>query len=116
MLDIEAPARRPTAMPAERIIPDRGEFIDALRALRRGHLMVKLADRPGACLIDGGIVYHSMPTLVRYGLVQRFDNPDGFPEVEYYRLSREGFAFAEKALGTWRRRPLLERLAVRLAG
>jgi hypothetical protein len=57
-----------------------------------------------------------MPTLLRYGLVQRFDNPDGFPEVEYYRLSREGRAFADKALSTWRRRPLLERLAVRLAG
>lgn len=103
-------------MPAPRIIPDRGEFIDALRALRRGHVMVKLADRPGACLIDGGVVYHSMPTLLRYGLVQRYDNPEGFPAVEYYRLSREGREFADKAINTWRRRPLLERLAVRLAG
>jgi hypothetical protein len=100
----------------DRIIPHRGEFIDALRALRRGHVMVRLADAPGGCLIDGGIVYHSAPTLLRYGLVQRFENPEGFPEVEYFRLTREGHAFAERALDTWRQRPLLERLAVRLAG
>lgn len=103
-------------MPEVRIIPDRGEFIDALRALRRGHVMVRVDDQPGRCLIDGGIVYHSAPTLLNYGLVKRFDNPDGFPGIEYYRLSREGHAFAERALGSWRQRPLLERLAVRLAG
>ena len=103
-------------MPSDRIIPDRGEFVDALRALRRGRVMVRLTDRPGGCLIDGGALYHSAPTLLRYGLVQRFDNPEGFPEVEYYRLSPHGRDFAERALSTWQQRPLLERLAVRLAG
>jgi hypothetical protein len=103
-------------MPADRIIPHRGEFIDALRALQRGRVMVRVADRPGGCLIDGGALYHSAPTLLRYGLVERFDNPDGFPELEYYHLSEQGHDFAEKALSTWQRRSLLERLAVRLAG
>lgn len=98
------------------IIPDRGEFIDALAALRRGSVMVRLSDRPGGCVIDGGVVYHSAPALLRYGLVQRYENPEGFPAVEYYRLSPTGRAFADRALHTWRRRPLLERLAVRLAG
>lgn len=97
------------------IIVNRGEFVDALSALRRGHVMVKLGVT-GRCAIDGCPLWHSAPALLRYGLVQRFDNPDGFPNVEYYRLSREGRAFAERALGAWRRRPLLERLAVRLAG
>jgi hypothetical protein len=104
------------SMPDARIIPDRGEFVDALRALRRGHVMVAVHDQAERCVIDGIVVYHSAPTLLRYGLVKRFDNPDGFPGIGYYRLSREGHAFAERALGSWRRRPLLERLAVRLAG
>ena len=103
-------------MPEVRIIPDRGEFIDALRALRRGHVMVAVQDHAERCVIDGSMVYHSAPTLLRYGLVKPFDNPQGFPGSEYYRLSREGHDFAERALGSWRRRPLLERLAVRLAG
>ncbi len=98
------------------IIPDRGEFIDVLAALRRGSVMVRLGDHPGGCVVDGGVVYRSAPALLRYGLVQRWDNPEGFPAVEYYRLSPEGRAFADRALHTWRRRPLLERLAVRLAG
>lgn len=103
-------------MRAHPIIPDRGEFVDALRALRRGSVMVRLGDRPGACWIDGGPVWRSAPTLLRYGLVQRFDNPEGFEGAEYYRLSRAGRDFADRALSTWRQRPLLERLAVRLAG
>jgi hypothetical protein len=107
---------KPPAMPDTRIIPDRGEFIDALRALRRGNVMVRVSDASGGCLIDGGVVYRSAPTLLQYGLVKQFDNPDGFPAVAYYRLTREGHAFAERALHTWRQRPLLERLAVRLAG
>ncbi|MFO1271498.1 MAG: hypothetical protein U1F50_07445 [Rubrivivax sp.] len=101
---------------SEPIIPDRGEFIDALAALRRGSVMVRLSEQPGGCVIDGGVVYRSAPALLRYGLVQRYDNPEGFPQVEYYRLSPQGRAFADRALHTWRRRPLLERLAVRLAG
>ncbi len=103
-------------MANNRIIPDRGEFIDALRALRRGSVMVRVSEASGGCLIDGGIVYRSAPTLLRYGLVRQFDNPEGFPAVAYYRLTREGHAFADRALDTWQQRPLLERLAVRLAG
>ena len=103
-------------MARDRIIPDRGEFVDALCALRRGGVMVRLGDRPGACWIDGGPVWRSAPTLLHYGLVQRWDNPEGFDGAEYYRLSREGRVFADRALHTWRQRPLLERLAVRLAG
>lgn len=98
------------------IIPDRGEFIDALRALSRGGVMVRVSTLAGGVAIDGRPVYHCAGTLVDYGLVQRFDNPEGFAGIEYYRLSGEGRAFAERALTTWRRRPLLERLAVRLAG
>lgn len=103
-------------MASERIIPDRGEFIDALSALRRGGVMVRLGNHPAACWIDGGPVWHVAPTLLRYGLVQRWHNPEGFEGAEYYRLSREGRDFADRALDTWRQRPLLERLAVRLAG
>ncbi|WP_425257004.1 hypothetical protein ACPOLB_16000 [Rubrivivax sp. RP6-9] len=103
-------------MATERIIPDRGEFVDALRALRRGRVMVRVSPLAGGCVIDGRPIYHSAPTLLRYGIVQRWDNPDGFDGVEYYRLSPDGDVFAERALETWRHRPLLERLAVRIAG
>lgn len=97
------------------IIANRGEFVDALAALARGHALVRLGES-ARCTIDGCPVWHSAPALLEYGLVQRWDNPEGFPHVEYYRLSREGRAFAERALAEWRRRPLLHRLAVRLAG
>ena len=44
------------------------------------------------------------------------DNPQGFAGVRYYRLSERGREFAERACGNWRSRPLLQRLAIRLAG
>ncbi len=99
-----------------RIIPDRGEFIDALRALRQGRVLVRVSDISGGCMLDGAPVYSAHRTLIAYGLVREFDNPQGFPSVRYYRLSERGRDFADRACESWRRRPLLQRLAVRLAG
>lgn len=101
---------------AEPIIPDRAEFVDALNALRRGHPLIRVYDRPGGWLLDGCPVYWSFKTLLDYGLVDEYDNPDGFPAVQYYRLSQRGRSFAEKACSTWQRRPLLQRLAMRVTG
>jgi hypothetical protein len=53
---------------------------------------------------------------VRYGLVHEFDNPAGFRGARYYRLSAHGREFADRAEEAWRRRPWLERMAVRLTG
>lgn len=98
------------------IIPDRAEFVEALRLLRRGHLMVNLGDGANTKAIGGGIVHHSAPALMQYGLVDEVDNPDGFPGVRYYRLSDRGREFADRAWAQWRSRPLLERAAIRLLG
>ena len=98
------------------IIPNRGEFIDALQALRKGRVMVRVSDISGGCTLDGAPVYSAHRTLIVYGLVREFENPHGFPSVRYYRLSERGRDFAERACENWRQRPLLQRLAVRLAG
>jgi hypothetical protein len=98
------------------IIADRGEFVDVLRSLSRGHVLVQAGDGAGSAVVDGGVVYHSVPALMKYGLVDEFDNPFGFEGARYFRLSERGRQFAERACNTWRRRPLLARLAVRLAG
>lgn len=103
-------------MPAEVIIPDRGEFVDALRLLRRGRVLVRVAEVDNRCVLDGCIVYTAYQPLARYRLIDEFKNPDGFPSVRYYRLSARGREFADRACETWRRRPLLQRLAVRLTG
>jgi hypothetical protein len=103
-------------MKSSPIIADRGEFVDVLRALARGRVLVRLGDHGGGCTIDGGIVYHSYRALERYGLIREYDNPEGFPSLRYYRLSENGREFARRACDAWRRRPLLERLAVRLMG
>jgi hypothetical protein len=98
------------------IIANRGEFVDVLRALARGRVLVRLGGVPGGCTIDGGIVYHSYDALQRYGLIREYDNPEGFAAVQYYRLTERGREFAQRAVAAWRQRPLLERLAVRLMG
>jgi hypothetical protein len=103
------------AMPADPIIPDRGEFIDALRALGRGRVMVGLGDG-GGCVLDGVVVYTAHRPLMEYGLVDEYVNLEGFEGARYYRLNRRGREFADQAWRSWRRRPLLERLAVRLVG
>lgn len=102
--------------PTPRLIADRGEFVDALRLLRNGHVLVRLSDRPGGCLLDGGILYHSLPTLERYGLVDEFENPQGFANARYYRITPRGRDFAERAWSAWRGRPLLQRMAMRILG
>lgn len=98
------------------IIADRAEFVDALHLLRRGHVLVRTGETAGSCVLDGGIVYHSYEPLRRYGLIDEFDNPSGFPNASYYRLTAEGRAFADKACQAWRSRPVWQRLAVRLTG
>ena len=98
------------------IIADRGEFIDALRALRKGRVMVRVSDISGGCMLDGAPLYSAHRTLIDYGLIREFENPQGFSSVRYYRLSERGRDFADRACEAWRRRPLLQRLAVRLAG
>lgn len=98
------------------IIPDRGEFIDALHALRRGRVLVRVSDFSGGCTLDGAPLYSAHRTLLDYGLIREFANPQGFGAVRYYRLSERGRDFAERACANWRQRPLLQRLAVRLAG
>jgi hypothetical protein len=98
------------------VIPDRGEFIDVLRALRRGHVLVHAGQHAGGWVLDGGNVYSSYDPLLRYELVQEFENPEGFEHVHYFRLTPRGRDFADRAVVAWRERPLLERLMVRLVG
>jgi len=102
-------------MPRSAIIPDRAEFIDALELLRRGHVLVKTDDE-GRCALNGCIVYASYEPLAQYGLIDEFDNPQGRCQLHYYRLTPRGREFAERAVAEWRRRPLWQRLAVRLTG
>lgn len=102
------------------LIADRAEFIDALRRLRRGHVLVRPRaageDEHANCVLDSGVVYTAFQPLCRFGLISEFANPDGFPTMRYYGLTSSGKRFADKALRSWRQRPLLERLAVRLLG
>jgi hypothetical protein len=103
-------------MRAEPLIADRGEFIDALTQLQRGRVMVRGAHPDSGCVLDGGPVYTAHLPLMRFGLVEEFDNPDGFPHMHYYRLNARGQAFARAARARWRRTPFLRRLVVRFTG
>jgi hypothetical protein len=107
---------RPAAPRHRAIIGDRGEFIDVLRALWHGHVLVHAGNHAGGWVLDGGAVYTAYGPLLQYGLVQEFHNPAGFEHVHYFRLTERGREFAERAWAAWRRRPLLERLLVRLTG
>lgn len=98
------------------IIADRAEFVDALRLLRNGHVLVKTSETAGGCVLDGGIVYHSYETLKQYELIKEFENPHGFPNASYYRLTPRGREFADRACDAWRSRPVWQRLAVRFTG
>ena len=69
----------------------------------------------GGVTANGAPLYSAHRTLIDYGLIREFHNPQGFGSVRYYRLSERGRDFAERACENWRRRPLLQRLAVRLA-
>lgn len=101
-------------MQAATSIPVLGEFVDALRALQRGHVLVRTSEGSGGCVIDGGIVYHSLPTLLAYQLIDEFPNPHGFKNARYYRLNERGREFAARTWREWTRRPLWQRLAARL--
>ncbi len=98
------------------ILTSRGEFIDALAALSRGNVIVRLDDGSDACVLDGVRLMWSFPSLISYGLIAEFQNIHGFGGARYYRLTAAGHQFADKALAAWRARPLLERLAIRLFG
>ena len=103
-------------MDSQPIIANRGEFVDALRALKRGHVLVHASESWGGCSIDGSVVGSAFRTLADYALIDEFENPDGFEHIRYYRLNRRGHEFAARALRDWSRRPLVERLATRLLG
>ncbi len=100
----------------EPIIADRAEFAEALHRMQRGHVLVRTGHSADGCVIDGAPIYHSFEVLLRYGLIDRFDNRAGFAGIEYYRLSHAGRGFAERIWQTWRARPPLERMVVRLTG
>lgn len=103
-------------MTTETIIPDRGEFVDALWLLCQGHVLVYIGNVVGGCVLDGGIVYRSYRTLLRYGLIYEFDNPKGLPNTSYYRITERGREFAQRVFAAWRSRPVWQRLAMRLLG
>lgn len=113
-------AHTATQAPSPIIIADRGEFIDALARLRRGHVLVRPRtandDDCAQCLLDHGIVYTAFAPLLRYGLISEYRNTQGFSNMRYYQLTDSGKRFADRARRAWRQRPLLERLAVRLMG
>jgi hypothetical protein len=103
-------------MSSDVIIPDRAEFIDALQQLRRGRVLVRAADDPERCVLDGTMLYTAFPPLAAYGLLEEVRRPSEHARVHCYRLNERGRDFADRACETWRRRPLLQRLAVRLTG
>ena len=88
------------SMAASIIIPDRGEFIDALRVLRKGRVLVRVSDISGGCVLDGAPLYSAHRTLIDYGLIREFHNPQGFGSVRYYRLSERGRDFAIFGINT----------------
>jgi hypothetical protein len=98
------------------IIPDRGEFIDVLKHLRRGSVLARAAADDPRCVVDGAMYYTALPPLLAYGLLQEVKQADPESRLHCYRLSGRGHAFAEKACEQWKRTPLLQKLAVRLAG
>lgn len=71
------------------IITDRSEFVDASIALRKGHVLIRVYDRPGGCLLDG------CPVTT---------------------ITQRGWTFADKACRSWRRRPWTQRLVLRVTG
>lgn len=105
-------------MPAEDdvLIPDRGEFIDALQQLRRGRTLVRAPDDLKRCIVDGHMLYTVWEPLSNFGLLEEVRPPDALSKMHCYRLSARGREFAERACADWKRRPLLQRLAVRLTG
>ncbi len=103
-------------MQTEPIIADRAEFVDVLRLMRRGKVLVRASDSSGGCLLDGAVVYHSFEPLSRYGLIDELQVDPHQTRARCYRLTPRGRDFADRACAHWKRQPFLRRLAVRLAG
>jgi hypothetical protein len=97
-------------------IADRSEFIDVLKLMRKGRLLVR--NNHDRCLVDGHEVRYSFETLQAYGLLDEVRPPPGeamlAPHLHWYRLSPRGLEFADRAYAEWRARPLWQRLLVRL--
>ncbi len=102
--------------PPQTIIPDRAEFVDVLNLMRQGHLLVQNGETDSCCLLSGAPIYNSMPTLRAYGLIDPVKLADPCPNTRCWGLSPRGRDFAERATQAWRRKPLLQRMAVRLLG
>lgn len=98
------------------IIPDRAEFVDALRQLRRGRVLVRAVQEAERCVLDGAMLYTAYTPLSQYGLLEEVKGPDERSQVYCYRLSARGREFADEACACWARQSLLQRLAVRLTG
>ncbi len=91
-----------------------GEFIDVLRSLLRGNVLVS-ADLGLECaVIDGNMVYYAFATLLKGGVIAEFKNTDGFENVKYFRLSTRGRWFAVNAVKIWDAKPWYERALLRL--
>lgn len=82
----------------DRLIADRAEFAEAMRSLRNGHLLLRIGDSASGCVLDGMAVYQSFHTMLSYGLIAPYENPSGFPGVQYFRISEEGQRFAQRVL------------------
>ena len=105
--------RRPDHSP---IIADRAEFVEALRQLLNGHVLVRVSDASWGCQLNGAPLRWSFHTLLHFGLIAPFQNPAGFHGVAYYRITDQGRWFARRALDFWRSLPLWQRTLVRLTG
>ena len=105
--------RSPESSP---IIADRAEFVDALRQLLLGHVVVRVSDASWGCQLNGAPLRRSFGTLLQFGLIAPFHNPAGFAGVGYYRLTSQGRSFASQALAFWQGLPLWQRTLVRLTG
>jgi hypothetical protein len=98
------------------LIADRGEFIDALKHLQRGAVLVRAAQDDERCAVNGCLYYTVWPPLAHYGLLDEVPSHDPDVRVRCYRLNDRGHAFAERAVAQWRRTPWLRRMLVRVAG
>ncbi len=101
---------------APAIIADRGEFVDALVLLRAGRTLVQHGESVGSCVLDGAVLVSAFEPLSRYGLLDEVPHPAHLPHAHCYRLSPRGREFARRVCHEWRRRPLWQRLVVRLTG
>jgi hypothetical protein len=90
-----------------------GEFIDALNALQRGHVLVNVSDSSCGWLLNGAVLYTAHRPLVHYELAESYENAEGFVGVTYYRITARGRAVAQRALAQWARLPLTRRLWLR---